>query len=392
MSGQYKTVLLLLLDSVGAGALPDAAQYGDAGAATLQHVLALQPQIPHLRRLGLCNIEGLTDFGTDPAPTGVYGRCASVSRGKDSIVGHWEIMGVPTQRPFEVYPDGFPQEILDEFCARTGAQGVLGNCAASGTEIIARLGEEHQRTGWPIVYTSADSVFQIACHEETVPVPELYRWCEQARQMFDARGIGMGRVIARPFIGEPGAYTRTARRHDYAAVPPQKTFLEVLVEQGVPTLSIGKPYDLFAARGFSRGQEKTADNSDGMEKTLAALRRGETGLLFTNLVDFDMRWGHRRDAASYAAGLEEVDTWLPQAMDALGDDGLLLITADHGCDPTHTGTDHTREYIPLLAWSRRLAPGPCGTRPTFADVGATALRALGVTAPSAEPVELRDRI
>jgi len=374
---KFRRVLLLLLDSAGAGALPDAAEYGDAGAATLLHVLhTMQPRLPHLEKLGLHAALGLPSA----APEAVYGRCASVSRGKDSIVGHWELMGEVTTVPFETYPDGFPAEIIRAFVEGTGCGGVLGNCTASGTEIIARLGAEHQRSGRPIVYTSADSVFQIAAHEDVVPVKTLYRWCEYARGWFDAQGIGMGRVIARPFVGEPGSYTRTARRHDYAAAPHGVTYVELLATAGIPVFSIGKPYDIFLGRGFS-GVRKTVSNTDGIVATLETLPKAE-GLIFTNLVDFDMLWGHRRDAAAYAAGLEEVDRALPALMDALGDDGLLVITADHGCDPTYTGTDHTREYIPFLLWHRGIEPADLGTRPTFADVGATILDALGVDAPA----------
>ena len=372
----FQKVLLLLLDSVGVGALPDAADYHDAGAATLQHVIASQqPSLPHLERLGLLAAAGLPSA----PPEAIYGRCASLSRGKDSIVGHWEIMGEVTRVPFETYPDGFPPEIIDAFVALTGCGGVLGNCAASGTEIIARLGPAHQRSGWPIVYTSADSVFQIAAHEDVVPVATLYDWCQKMRGWFDGHGIGMGRVIARPFIGEPGQYTRTARRHDYAAAPTQPTYLEMLAAAGVPALSIGKPYDIFLGRGFE-AVRKTSSNADGLAETLDALP-GARGLIFTNLVDFDMLWGHRRDAKAYAAGLEEVDRAIPAILDALGDDGLLIVTADHGCDPCHRGTDHTREYIPFLLWHQGVEPRALGTRSTFADVGATVLQALGVQAP-----------
>lgn len=373
----FQKVLLLLLDSVGVGALPDADAYGDVGAATLQHVVTTQqPALPNLEKLGLLAAAGLPSA----APEAVYGRCASLSRGKDSIVGHWEIMGELTRVPFETYPDGFPPEIIDAFVSLTDCGGVLGNCAASGTEIIARLGPEHQHTGRPIVYTSADSVFQIAAHEEVVPVETLYRWCELIRDWFDSHDIGMGRVIARPFVGEPGNYTRTERRHDYAAAPSQPTYIEKLADAGIPTLSIGKPYDIFLGRGFDAVQ-KTANNADGIAKTLAALQSAE-GLIFTNLVDFDMLWGHRRDAAAYAAGLEEVDRAIPALQEALGEDGLLIVTADHGCDPCHHGTDHTREYIPFLLWHKGVTARDLGTRSTFADIGATVLDALGAKAPT----------
>jgi phosphopentomutase len=373
-----KKALLLLLDSVGIGALPDAADYGDAGAATVPHLLEAYPDlaIPNLRRLGLCSIDSMTRFSHGETPDGIYCRCASASRGKDSIVGHWEIMGAVTQTPFLTFPDGFPQELLAQFCERCGIAGVLGNCAESGTEIIARLGAEHQRTGLPIVYTSADSVFQIAAHEDTVPIEMLYRWCEAARQLFDESGIGIGRVIARPFVGTPGHYTRTARRHDYAAVPAVRTDLERLCDAGIPVHSVGKPYDIFSGAGFT-SVEKTENNADGLAKALRAVQSRD-GLIFANILDFDMVWGHRRNAPAYANGLVEVDAALPALMEALGDDGLLIVTADHGCDPTYRGTDHTREYIPALLWHRGIRPRNAGTRAAFADIGATLLDWFGV--------------
>ncbi len=373
-----KKVLLLLLDSVGVGSLPDAGLYGDDGAATVPHVLSAYPDLAldNLRKLGLCSIDGMQEFSHGEAPEAVYCRCASASNGKDSIVGHWEIMGAVTETPFLTFPDGFPAELVQEFCCRCGIAGVLGNCVASGTEIIAQLGAEHQKTGLPILYTSADSVFQIAAHEDTVPLDTLYRWCETARQMFDENGIGIGRVIARPFIGEPGNYTRTTNRHDYAAVPSVQTDIERLHGAGIPVHSVGKPYDIFCGAGFS-SVEKTQNNADGLEKTLRAVRE-RNGLIFTNILDFDMVWGHRRDVASYAAGLEEVDRALPGLMQALGPDGLLIVTADHGCDPTWHGTDHTREYIPALIWHQGITPRNAGTRETFADIGATILHWFGL--------------
>ncbi len=383
-----KKALLLLLDSVGVGALPDAAEYGDAGAATVPHVLAAFPNllIPHLRRLGLCAIDGMHQFSGGEPLEAVCCRCASVSRGKDSIVGHWEIMGVPTRTPFLTFPDGFPPALIDAFCARCGLDGVLGNCAESGTQIIQRLGPAHQATGRPIVYTSADSVFQIAAHEDVVPMETLYRWCEAARTLFDENGTGIGRVIARPFIGTPGHYTRTARRHDYAAVPPGQTMLDLLQAHGIPTHAVGKPFDIFAGRGFS-SSEKTVNNADGLAKTLAAVRARE-GLIFANILDFDMVWGHRRNVRGYANGLAEVDQALPGLMEALGD-GLLIVTADHGCDPTWRGSDHTREYIPALVWHRGIAPRNLGTRRTFADIGATLLDWFHAgPAPSGSPLPL----
>ena len=377
---RFKQVLLFLLDSVGVGALPDAAQYGDAGAATVQHTLLANPglHLPNLETLGLMQLPGLESFSTGIAPIGQYGICREKSKGKDSIVGHWEIMGVPTGLAFDTFPDGFPQSLMDAFSDAIG-RPVLGNEVASGTEIIARLGPEHQRTGYPIVYTSADSVFQIAAHEEVVPLELLYQWCETARQLVDQLGYGIGRVIARPFIGQPGNYTRTANRHDYAALPPKKTDLEILTDHGIALHSIGKPVDIFPEAKFD-SSVKTADNFVGMAAAKKALQT-QDGLIFVNLLDFDMKWGHRRDAVAYGAGLKAFDNFLPEVLDALRDDALLIITADHGCDPTHHGTDHTREHIPFLLWHKGVTPGSLGIRETFADIGATILDALGCPSP-----------
>lgn len=377
---QFKRVMLFLLDSVGVGALPDAKQYGDAGTATVQHTIAGNPglKLPNLEKLGLMQIPGLEAFSTGVQPRGVYGKCRELSKGKDSIVGHWEVMGVPTTMAFDTFPEGFPTEIIDAFTKLIG-RGILGNEVASGTEIIARLGEEHQKTGFPIVYTSADSVFQIAAHEETVPLETLYQWCAQTRTMLDQLGFGVGRVIARPFVGTPGNYVRTANRHDYAACPPKKTDLEILTENGIEIHSIGKPVDIFPEASFT-STVKTSDNFVGMGEALRAVREKD-GLIFINLLDFDMKWGHRRNVEAYGAGLKAVDDYLPLLMEAMDDDTLLVITADHGCDPTHTGSDHTREHIPVLLWHRGIIPGPAGIRETFGDVGATILHALGAPAP-----------
>ncbi len=380
---QFRKVLLMLLDSAGVGAMPDADQYDSAGAATIPHVLQTHPnlQIPNFRSLGLCSIEGLEPFYQGEQPEAVYGRCASASRGKDSIVGHWEIMGVITERPFLTFPDGFPPEIIDEFIRRTGVGGVLGNRAESGTQIIAELGPEHERTGWPIVYTSADSVFQIAAHEDVIPLQRLYELCTIARQMFDEMHLGMGRVIARPFVGTPGNYTRTANRHDYATLPPTKTDVELLHEAGIPTHSIGKPYDIFVGHGFDT-TVKTKNNADGLARALEAAQH-QDGFIFCNILDFDQQWGHRRNPDGYAAGLEEVDRALPGILNALAEnDGMLVLTADHGCDPTYHGSDHTREYIPALLWYKGITPQAIGTRTSFADLGATILKVLGAPAPA----------
>lgn len=377
---RFKQVLLFLLDSVGVGALPDAAQYGDAGAATVQHTLLANPglHLPNLEALGLMQLPGLESFSTGIAPIGQYGICREKSKGKDSIVGHWEIMGVPTGLAFDTFPDGFPHSLMDAFSDAIG-RPVLGNEVASGIEIIARLGPKHQETGYPIVYTSADSVFQIAAHEDVVPVSLLYQWCETARQLVDQLGYGIGRVIARPFIGQPGNYTRTANRHDYAALPPKKTDLEILTDHGIALHSIGKPVDIFPEAKFD-SSVKTADNFVGMAAAKKALQT-QDGLIFVNLLDFDMKWGHRRDAVAYGAGLKAFDDFLPEVLDALRDDTLLIITADHGCDPTHHGTDHTREHIPFLLWYRGITPDSLGIRETFADIGATILDALGCPPP-----------
>ena len=370
-----KNVLFILLDSVGIGALPDAEEYGDLGAATVQHTLDQNPHLtlPNLEKLGLFQIDGLAGYSTGIEPIGVYGRCLEKSRGKDSIVGHWEIMGVPTERAFDTFPQGFPEDIITAFSSAIDRE-VLGNEVASGTEIIARLGQEHMKTGKPIVYTSADSVFQIACHQEVVDVPTLYRWCEIAQELLNKLGYLVGRVIARPFVGSPGSFTRTANRHDYAAAPPQKTYLETLTERGIPIHSIGKPVDIFPTSQFTTAI-KTASNAQGMERAMEAVREKE-GLIFVNLLDFDQKWGHRRDVAAYGQGLKEFDDWLGTLLPELGEDTLLVITADHGCDPTHHGTDHTREYIPLLMWHRGITPRSLGTLPDFSAVGDVALRAL----------------
>ena len=377
----FQRVLLLLLDSVGVGALPDAAHYGDQDAATVQHTLAASPglRLPHLEALGLMQLSGLEDFSIGVPVIGRYGRCLEISRGKDSIVGHWEIMGAVTEHPFDTFPQGFPDTLLRSISQAIGRE-VLDGGVASGTEIIARLGETHQKTGFPILYTSADSVLQLAAHEETVPLKQLYAWCEAIRQLVDDSPYHIGRVIARPFLGLPGNYTRTPNRHDYAALPPVETDLELLTGAGIPIHSIGKPSDIFPEAKFTSCQ-KTSDNFEGMAAAKAALSTKD-GLIFVNLLDFDMKWGHRRDSAAYAAGLKALDDFLPELMSAMDDKTLLIVTADHGCDPCHTGTDHTREHIPFLLWHKNIHSGPIGLRQTFADVGATVLHALGGPTPN----------
>lgn len=339
--------LLITLDGAGAGALPDAGEFGDEGANTIGHVAEAVGglKIPNLGALGLGNILDLRGQPPVPRPQAMFGRLRERSRGKDTTVGHWELMGAISDRPFPVYPDGFPAEIIAEFERLTG-RGVLGNKPASGTEIIKELGEEHLKTGKLIVYTSADSVFQVAAHEEVVSVKELYEYCRIARRLLKGEHAVV-RVIARPFIGQPGNFTRTPRRRDFSLTPP-RTYLNLLAEIGVPVHGVGKIHQIFAGSGVAF-EHKTESNADGLDRLMSLMDEVEEGLIFTNLVDFDMLWGHRNDAGGFAAGLEEVDKSIPAIIAACRPDDLFIITADHGCDPTFPGTDHTREYVPLLA-------------------------------------------
>ena len=339
--------LLLTLDGVGAGELPDAAEFGDTGVNTLAHVAeaAGGVRLPNLGALGLGNIIPLRGQPPVPRPQALYGRLWERSRGKDTTVGHWELMGAITKRPFPVYPRGFPPEIIEEFKRKTG-RGVLGNKPASGTEIIKELGEEHLNTGDLIVYTSADSVFQLAAHEQKVPIEDLYRFCRIARQILTGENQVV-RVIARPFTGEPGSFIRTAGRRDFSLTPP-RTYLNILAEIGVPVHGVGKIYQIFAGSGV-KFEHKTKSNADGIAKSVSLLKELDEGLIFTNLVDFDMLWGHRNDASGFARGLEELDAAVPEILAACRPQDMMIITADHGCDPVAPGTDHTREYIPLMA-------------------------------------------
>ncbi len=366
----FRRIIWIVLDSVGIGEMSDAAGYGDVGSDTLGNLARLRPlDLPNLCRLGLANIRPFEGLAPDPAPLGCYGRCAAASPGKDTTTGHWEMVGIHLAKPFPLYPHGFPPEVMDEFERQIGRK-TLGNIPASGTEIIRELGVEHMRTGYPIIYTSADSVFQIAAHEEVIPVPELYRMCEVARGIL--RGPHeVGRVIARPFVGAPGAFTRTANRHDYAVPPPAGMLLDKLAGARVPVVSIGKIYDIYLGCGISR-VEKTKSNAEGMAKVLDAAASCAGGLIFANFVDFDMLYGHRNDAEGYAKALEAVDRWLPALLDRLAPDDLLILTADHGCDPTTPSTDHSREYVPLLVYGRAARRGVnLGTRSTLADMGQT---------------------
>lgn len=363
-------VILVVLDSVGIGELPDAAEYGDQGSDTLGNICQrVDLAVPTLQSLGLGNIRPLRGVPPTPTPLASFGRMAEASPGKDSVTGHWEIAGVVLDRPFPTFPHGFPREVIDRFEREIG-RGTLGNEVASGTEIIERLGDAHVASGRPIVYTSADSVFQIAAHEEVVPVPELYRMCEVAYRIV-VDGLGVGRVIARPFVGPSGAYSRTPNRHDYAMPSPQPTLLDLLSDAGVPVIAIGKIADLFAGRGITRKLPTPSDDA-GVDAVVAAMREEPEGFIFANLVDFDTQYGHRNQVRGYADNLERFDRRLPEIMSLLQDDDVLVITADHGNDPTTPSTDHSREYVPVLAaCGRRPTRADLGTRDTFADLGQT---------------------
>ncbi len=372
--------VVIVCDGLGVGATPDADRYGDGGTGTLQHVLRDgSPSLPHLSRLGL-----LWTLYEDappglPPPAGAFGRCAEASPGKDSMTGHWELMGLTLDAAFPLYPEGFPPEVIGPFEKAVGRE-VLHNRHASGTEVIRQYGEEHLRTGRPIVYTSGDSVFQIAAHEEVVPVETLYAWCEIARGILVGRHR-VGRVIARPFVGRAGSFTRTHRRRDYSVKPPGRTVLDRCREKGLSVHGVGKISDLFAGQGLSSAVH-TESNRDGLEKTMAAMRERAGDFVFTNLVDFDTKYGHRNDPAGYARALEELDAFVPELLRSLRDGDLLILTGDHGCDPSDVSTDHTREYVPVVAGGPGVAGGAdLGTRPTFADVGATVAQHLGVPAP-----------
>lgn len=367
----FSRVVLIVLDGVGVGALPDAGEYGDESAATLPHVAAAAGglALPNLERLGLGNICAIDGIPPQPRPQAAWGKMAERSAGKDSVTGHWELAGLVRPQPFVTFPGGFPAEIIAKFSELAGCEP-LGNVAASGTEILCRLGEEHLASGRPIVYTSSDSVFQIAAHEELLPPAELYRLCEKSLEML--RPYGLCRVIARPFVGTcTENFVRTAHRHDFPVEPGGSTLLDRLQAAAVPTCGIGKIGDLFAGRGLDRSLP-TRSNAEGLEQLLQVLRQQRQGLVFVNLVDFDMLYGHRCDAEGFAAALGEFDAALPRLMAMLGRNDLLVITADHGCDPTTAGTDHSREYVPLLAWGReRPVASSLGVRHSFADIAAT---------------------
>ncbi len=378
-------VIWIVLDSVGIGALPDAADYGDVGRTTLGHIAESRSLVlPNLVRLGLANIAPLAHLNAAESPIGAYGKGATHSPGKDTTTGHWEMAGVWLDQAFPTYPHGFPREIIAEFENQIGRE-TLGNKPASGTEIIKELGEEHVRTGKPIVYTSGDSVFQIAAHEEVIPIEELYRMCEIARKLLDGPNR-VGRVIARPFTGAVGNFKRTTRRHDYAVDPPKPMLLDVLAERGVPVFGIGKIHDIYNGRGVEN-YVTTTGNADGMAKMAAALQERKNGLIFCNLVDFDMLYGHRKDLEGFAESLEEFDRMLGPFLALLGSSDLLMITADHGCDPDPRWptTDHSREYVPILAYSPASGAGVnLGVRQTLADMGQTVANIFGGRIPHGE--------
>ncbi len=372
-----KGIFLIVLDSFGIGAMPDAEDFGDIGVNTLAACAASDRlQIPNMIKAGLGNIDGVDCIPKTQKPSGAYGRMAEASKGKDTTIGHWELAGLVSQTPLPTYPDGFPEEILKPFTELTG-RGVLANAPWSGTAVIERYGAEHMQTGDLIVYTSADSVFQIAAHEQIVPPETLYEYCRIARKLLQGRH-GVGRVIARPFVGAPGNFRRTANRHDFSLEPPGETLLDAVKTAGLDCIAVGKIHDIFAGRGMTQFVYNK-DNTDGMAHAMTWAQKDFHGLCFVNLVDFDMLYGHRRDADGYAQALTEFDGWLPGFMEKLSPEDAVFITADHGCDPSYQATtDHTREYVPVLVLGQRIKSVELGTRQSFADVAATVAQLLGV--------------
>ncbi|MHA6483825.1 phosphopentomutase [Paenibacillus sp. strain BS8-2] len=380
---KFERIAVIVLDSVGIGELPDAAEFGDTGSHTLGHIAREVPsmELPNLRKLGLDRIAPIHDWQpSHDSAKAYYGKMGETSVGKDTMTGHWELMGLKLTVPFQTFPDGFPPELIGPFEERTGRK-VIGNKPASGTEILDELGEEQMNSGAWIVYTSADSVFQIAAHEDVIPLDELYRACEIARELTMDSRFTVGRVIARPYLGEPGSFKRTPNRHDYAVKPPQPTVLDGLKAGGYEVRSIGKISDIFDGEGITTSQP-TQSNADGIRRTIETLNDSFSGLIFTNLVDFDSLYGHRRDPHGYALALQEFDAALPDILSRIGETDLLVITADHGNDPTHPGTDHTREYVPILLYSPAFqTPDALPVRETFSDLGATIADNFGTTAP-----------
>jgi phosphopentomutase len=375
----FGRVCLTVLDSAGIGEMPDAAAWGDAGADTLGHILASREvRLPNLQRLGLGNIRPLSGMPAAENPSGSFGKCTLKSNGKDTTTGHWEMAGIILEKAFPTYPDGFPLRIIDRFVDEAAVPGILGNVPASGTEIIKELGEEHVRTGKPIVYTSADSVFQIAAHEEVISIDRLYEICEIARKILDGQDQ-VARVIARPFLGDNSAdFRRTENRHDYAIPPPSRNLLSLLKNAGLDVVCIGKIASIYDSLGVT--EDLTAKNNEQtIDQTINALKTNSCGLIFSNLVDFDMLFGHRRDVEGYARALEHFDARLPEIMSAMRDDDVLILTADHGNDPTKDGSDHTREYVPLLVYGRSARAGvDLGTRQSLSDIGQTIADTFGI--------------
>lgn len=369
-----KRAILVVLDSVGVGELQDAKSYGDEGSHTLDHVYKACNglEIKELEKLGLGNIEGVNEPKKCSKPVGAYGRCKEASKGKDTVTGHWEIAGVILEKPLNTYPEGFSEEIIEEFKKRANVKGILGNVVASGTQIIEELGEEHVKTGYPIIYTSADSVFQIAAHEDVISVEKLYEMCQVARDMLVDKWA-VGRVIARPFIGETPNFKRTSNRRDYALDPFNKTMLEYLKENNLEVAAVGKIEDIYNRKGVTSAVH-TKNNMDGVDKTLEYMDTVKEGLIFTNLVDFDMLYGHRNDPKGYGKALEDFDNRLQEIYSKMTDEDIFIITADHGCDPTTSSTDHSREHIPVLVYGKNVKPGVnIGTRERFSDIGKTIL-------------------
>lgn len=372
-------VILIVMDSAGIGELPDAASYGDEGSNTLGNISTKLGglDLPNLQNMGLGNIDGSIGYQKVDEPIGTYGKMAEKSKGKDTTTGHWEMAGIITKDPFPTYPNGFPTELIQQFEEKIGTK-TLGNVVASGTEIIQRLGEEHMNTGFPIVYTSADSVFQIAAHEEIIPVERLYEMCKIAREMLTGE-YAVGRVIARPFMGENrDNFTRTENRHDYSLEPTGETFLDIARQSGLKVMAVGKIHDIFGGRGIT-DTVHIHDNMDGVDETIKFMKNSSKGIIFTNLVDFDMKYGHRNDVEGYANALKEFDARIPEIMDNMKDNDILIITADHGCDPFTPSTDHSREYIPLFVYGKQVKIGVnLGIRESFSDIGQTICDMLGL--------------
>ncbi|MDF1507491.1 phosphopentomutase [Robertmurraya sp. DFI.2.37] len=381
MTFQYKRIFLVVMDSVGIGEAPDAEKFGDKGADTLGHIAERMNglHMPNMGKLGLSNIREIKGIEKVEKPLAFYTKMQEASSGKDTMTGHWEIMGLNIDTPFRVFPNGFPEELISELEARTGRK-IIGNKPASGTEILVELGEEHMKTGDLIVYTSADSVLQIAAHEDIIPIDEQYKICKIARELTLDEKYMVGRVIARPFVGEPGAFKRTANRHDYALKPFARTVMNELKDAGLDVIAIGKISDIYDGEGVTESL-RTVSNMDGMDKLVQTLDMDFTGLSFLNLVDFDALFGHRRDPEGYGKALEEYDARLPEVLAKLQEDDLLIITADHGNDPVHHGTDHTREYVPLLVYAKNIAGKSLPIRETFADIGATVAENFKVKPP-----------